>query len=160
VGVAQFRVTVEAEAFDDEGVELAHEEVRQEERPHVHRLSTQEVGNARVKCVAVRARQPRNTLLLDHAVELAAGSAVRIADQDCLVTLRSSRMERLADSAWNVLRMVVEPGGQTAQLDVMKPVGLEHGKDLPRQGPARNDELTAWRSWRGRTAFRHRLRPQ
>ena len=62
IHVAQLRVAVEAEALDHQRLELAHQEVGQEEDPHVLFRSALELVDAREEGIAMRARQPLQPL--------------------------------------------------------------------------------------------------
>ena len=85
------------------------------------------------------ARQPLDTVPIQHPVEGAAGAAVRIGDEDALVApgeLGQLRIDRTRD----LLRGRMELGRQAANVDVRPAVEADHGEHLARDRTAGEDE--------------------
>ena len=77
-------MAVEAEALDDQPVEVAGQEIGQEERPELLVGDRREGRRARVELVAMGAREALDALLGQHRIEQAAGPAVGVGHEDAL----------------------------------------------------------------------------
>src|SRR3546814_1130237 len=84
IHLLQFRMPVETERFDDEGPELAGEEVGQEETQDIVGRLRLEGGIAPEEGVAVRPRDAGNALPFAEPVDIAAGAAIGIGEKDRL----------------------------------------------------------------------------
>ena len=96
---AQLRVAVDAEAADDEPLEVAGEEVGQVERAGLVVGQRANVGAAGEELVAVGAGQALDALVGEDRVEQAAGAAVGVGDEDPLVAVARAARIRVADGA-------------------------------------------------------------
>src|SRR4029079_9638681 len=83
--VAQLRMAVEPETLDHESVEVARQEVGQEERRGLVLDEARELRTRGVELVAMRAREALDALLGDHGIEQSARPAVRVRDEDPVV---------------------------------------------------------------------------
>ncbi|VTZ60925.1 conserved hypothetical protein [Sinorhizobium medicae] len=136
IHVAQFRMPVETERFDNEGLELAGEKVCQEEGGDILVPSR---GEVRVSCkegIAMRTRDSCHPFLFTEPVDQPAGAAIGIGEKDVLEAARPRLDDTLSQPGCDFLRRIVPDGGQTAKLDVLQPVGLADGKDLARNRTA------------------------
>ena len=143
VVVAQLRMAVEPQSLNDQSIELADEEVREEKAPHVGVAAAEEGLHARVDGVAMGALQARDAFTCEQPVELPAGATIGIADQD-VIELRSlppSMAVRTASG--NLVGRVVEAGRQAPQCDMGQTIRLDDLQDLPRQRSAGQDQLAA-----------------
>ena len=107
-------MAVEAEAADDEPVEVAGEEVGQVERPELLVAGARsKAARAGVELVAVGAGQALDALLGDDRVEQAARAAVGVGDEDPVVA-SAAPADPLADRGRDAARPVVEraPAGR------------------------------------------------
>jgi len=137
--VAQLGMAVQAEPADDQPVEVAREEVGQEERRGFLLGQSREVGATRIELVAVGAREALHALLLDHRVEHAAGATVGVGDEHTVVagpTAPDPVAHRRGDASWPV----VQGGRQARDVDVGQVRG--EGHELAREGAAAHDEDT------------------
>ena len=91
----QLGMSVEAEARDDQPVEVAGEEIGQEERAELLVGDRREGRGAGVELVAVGARQALDALLGQDRVEQAAGPAVGVGHEDVAVA-RARGLDLLA----------------------------------------------------------------
>ena len=80
-------MAIQAQAADHEPLEVPGEEVGQVEGAGLLLGERREGRPAGVDLVAVRALEPGDALGLEHAVEQAAGPAIRIGDEDPLVAV-------------------------------------------------------------------------
>lgn len=98
IHVAQFGVPVEAERLDDEGLELAGEEIGEEESADVVVPALGEFRIAGEEGIAMRAGDALDTFLLAKPIKEAAGAAIRIGDEDALETIGSGSGDRCAQA--------------------------------------------------------------
>ena len=78
---------VEAEAADHQPVEVAHQEVGDVERARLFVGKRGERRSAGEELVAMRAGHALDAFLREHRVELAAGAAVAVRDEDRRVAI-------------------------------------------------------------------------
>ena len=146
--VAQLRKPVEAEAANDERVEMAGEEIGEVERARLFLGERRESLFPGIERVAMRAFDAAHPLFREHAIELAAGSAIAIEAEDLVVGFAIGadlRPHRLRDS----LGMVVQLRRQAGDIDMVEP----ERQHFARQGAA-SDDQDATRSAGGRVVSR------
>ncbi len=138
VGREQFRVPVEPEAPDDEGVEVADEIVGEIEARGFFLVEPFEGLEPGIEGIAVGAGDAGYPFLLEHAIEGTGRAAVGVGDEDpreARPQLVDPGPHRLRDPLW----VIVQGGGQTEELDARKPGSLENGQDLARERAAGDD---------------------
>ena len=94
---------------------------------------------AREEAVAMRPRDPLDTVPVEHEVERARGATVGVGDEDVLVAagdLRQLRVHRTGDP----LRRRMQLGGKAADVDVRPAVEPDHGEHLARDRAAGQDQ--------------------
>lgn len=134
----ELRVAVEAEALDDQRLELPGQKVGEVEGAG---LGQGQAGKAFLPGegrIAMRAGQARHPLLLEHPVESTAGATIGIGDDHPGMGL-ARRVDGGGYRLGDLLRSVVQGRRQAAQVEMRQPVGLDDGDDLASEGAAGND---------------------
>jgi hypothetical protein len=135
----ELRMTVDAQALPDQRVELPGQEVGQPEGADLLLRQLREPVEPGEERIAMDSVDPLHAFLGQHPVELAAGAAVAIGDQDALM-VRTMPPDRVPDGARNELRLVVQLRRQAVQLHVRQSVRLDQRQDFARQCPAGEDQ--------------------
>ena len=144
VGVTKLRVAVEAEAFDDQLLELPGQKVGEIEGARRGLRQGRETIAAGKGCIAVGAGEALDLLLLEHRVEDATCATIRIGDDDAGMG-GASLMDGAAHGIRDQRGPVVQGGRQTAKVEVGETVGLDEGDDLPGEGATGNDQCALHR---------------
>src|SRR5258706_10363310 len=135
----QLRMAVQPQPLDDEPLEVPDEEIGQVKGA---RLGIAELGKGRgsgEEFVAVRTGQARDAFGGEHRVEHAAGTAIRIRNEDAFVA-PARRANRRLHCTWDPLRAVVQFRWQAFDRHVRPAVQALEGHDLPGQGSAGDDQ--------------------
>ena len=114
--VAQLRKTIEAEALDDQPLEMAGEEIGEEERAGLRLHHRVEIRLSGIEGVAMRAGDARHAFLRQHAVELAARAAIAVEAEDFVVA-GAVRADLAAHRLGDAFRPVVQLGGQAGHVE-------------------------------------------
>ena len=150
--VAQLGKAVEAEAANDERVEMADEKIGEVERARLVFGERRERLLAGIEGVAMRAFDAAHPLFREHAIELAAGAAIAIEAEDLVVGCAIGadlRPHRLRDS----LGMVVQLRRQAGDVD-----GVELEREHFARQRAAGDDQDAARPAGGRAIASSRNR--
>src|SRR5579872_3339150 len=139
--VPQLRKAIEAKALDHQPIEMTDEEVGQEERAELLRGDGGEILRAGEEFIAMRAGNSLDSLLRQHAIELAAGAAIAIETED-VVVLCAILGDLAAHLVGDALRTIVQFGRQAGHLDMAERAALQEN-DLARQRAAGDDERAA-----------------
>ena len=150
IAVAQVREAVEAEALDDQRIEMPGEEVGEIEGAGLLLGERGEHVLAGEEGVAMGAGDAGHALLVEHAIEFAAGPAVAVEAQD-LVVGGAIRADRRAHRLWDSLGPVVQARRQAGDVDRIE----AERQRFARQGPAGDNQRLAG----ARIAARKRRRP-
>ena len=98
----KFRVTIQPQAADHDRIELPDHEVRQEEGSEFRFVDFLKTFGAREELVTVGSRKSLDAVLVEHSVQAATGSAIRIRNEDLVVAvldLLQFRSPRIPPSA-------------------------------------------------------------
>ena len=133
--VAQLRKAVEAEASNDERVEMAGKKIGQKERARLFFHEAREGLFASVERVAMRALDAPYAFFLEHAIEFAPGSTIAVEAEDLVVGFAIGA-DLGPHGLGDLLRMVVQLRRQADDIDVIE---LER-QHFARQGPASDDQ--------------------
>src|ERR1039457_6204156 len=139
VGREQLRMTIEAETANYEAIEVAQQKVGEIERAELGLGQTLENRRRGEELIAVRARDALDAFLAQHAVELAAGTAVAVGDEDGPVVLTRCA-DQFADGAGDPLGPVVQLRRKAAHVQLRPAVGATQCRDLARQRAAGDDQ--------------------
>ena len=141
VHVAQFRMTVDAESADDEGIEMTSEEVGEVEGAEFRLLPVREYIGPGEELVAVRTGESDGAGAFERGVEEPAGAAVGVAHEHP-VEGRRSPVDHVAHRGRDELRSVVKRGGQKLRLvlDVVGRKLIEDESDFAHQRSTGDDE--------------------
>src|SRR5262245_23967837 len=101
-------MAVEAEAADDQALEVPDEEVGQVERAGLIIGEGREGGATGVDLVAVGALESGDALAFEHPIEQAARAAVGVGDEDRVIALGARTADPGRNGAGYALRPVVE----------------------------------------------------
>ena len=135
--VAQLRMSIQPETLDDQPVEVARQEVGQEERGGLVVDELRELRARRVELVAVRAGEPFDALLGDHRIEQPACPAVGVRHEDPVVAGAASP-DAFPDGGGDPARTVMERGRQAGDVDVRQVLGQRD--ELACEGATPDDE--------------------
>ena len=129
-------MAVEAEALPHERVEVAGEEVGEEERPRLLVVQRGEAGATGEDLVAVGAGEaPDLRVAIEDGIEVAARPTVGVGDEHR--PRAAGGVEHGLDRRGDALGAVVEVRREVAHLDVR---AGEHGAQLGGERPARHDQ--------------------
>ena len=158
---------VEAEAGDDDRVELAGQEVGQVERADLLVLHRGVGRGAGVELEAVLAADPLDPLAREIGVERAGRPAVGVGDEDPHVRPEplANHLDLGGDAVGDPLGSHVQPGVDALDPDARDPRG--QGQQLPCQGAATDDDESGrdrlrphWRGARRSAGARSRRQPR
>ena len=138
VVVEQLRKAVEPEPPDNQAVEVADQEVRQEKAAGLLVHERIEALRASQELVAVGARQAFDPGLLEHRIERPTGAAVAVADQHPVVAALD-RCDLSRHRRRNPCGAVVQVGWQTIQLEMSPAVYAAELNQFPGDGSASDD---------------------
>ena len=110
-------MSIQAQALDDEPVEVARQEVGEEERGGLVLDDPGELRARRVELIAVGAGQALDPFLRDDRVEQAAGAAVGVGHEHAVIP-GATATDALADGGRDAAGPVVEGGRQAGDVDV------------------------------------------
>ncbi len=130
---------VEPEPFDHQLVEMPRQIIREEEAAELRLHEIAEGLGAGEELVAMRAGDALDAFLRQHAVELAAGAAIAIGDEDAVI-LPARRLDLGAHAGGDLLRPVMPAGRQAGDREVAQALLLGHGQHLARERAAGDDE--------------------
>ena len=135
----QLGMGVQTQPLDDESIEVAGQEIGQEEGPELLVGDGSERLRARVELVAVGARQALDPFVGQHRVEQAARPAVGVGDEDVPVS-GPGRADPVPDEPRDPAGSVVERRRQAGQVDIGQARLVDDGDQLARQRAAADDE--------------------
>ncbi|MNT83262.1 hypothetical protein D3C72_2231030 [compost metagenome] len=87
----------------------------------------------------MRAGDALDAFLLAEPVEMAAGAAIGIGDEDALEAFLPRLGDCFSHPRRDSVRRVVPDGGKAGEVDMVEPVGLTDGEDLARDRAATDD---------------------
>ena len=135
----QFGVLVEFQRFDDEGFELAGNQVRQIEGRDFFAAFGQEFFDAGIKGIAVRTGNPLDPFFFTDAVDFTLGAAFGIGDEDPVDPLGAGFGDLCAQRRRNLVGIDMPDGWQACQVDVVEIIGFRDSKNFTGKRAAGND---------------------
>jgi hypothetical protein len=149
VHVAQFRMSVEPQPADHEGIEVPNKEVGEIEGAEFSFVPVLEHGGAGKELVAVRAGQTDRVRSFEGRVEKSTGATVRIPNEHT-IELGRARVDDRPDPGGNLLRSVVERGWEVlhGELDHVGTELIEDDAQFAHEGTAGDDQNSLVSHWR------------
>ena len=136
----QLRVAIQAEAANDQSVEVPGEEIGEVERARLFVGELGECRAARVDLVAMRALEPCHALSLEHAIEHPAGSTIGIRDEDAVVAISPGAADLARDRVRNAFRPVVEGRREAREIHRGQARAPRELHELGRKRPTSDDQ--------------------
>ncbi len=87
----------------------------------------------------MRAGDAVDAFFLAEPVEMTAGAAIGIGDEDALEAFPPRLDDRLPDAGGDLVGRVVPDGGKTGEVDMVEPVRLTDGENFARDRAATDD---------------------
>src|SRR5580698_989197 len=122
VALEQLRVAIESKATDHQALEMAQQKIGQIESAEFGILQPLEHGGGRKELIAMRARDAFDPFFAQHAIELAAGPAIPVGNENSAIAPARSAYLR-AHSVWDPLRTIMQLRWQAAHVQLGPPVG-------------------------------------